>query len=317
MKLLAVVDPTTEFYVNDYAGLLDEETKNYIINVNKKLYSQTGAQIVVVTVPSLEGDSLEDYATELFRDFGIGDKTKNNGLLLLLALKERQFRVEVGYGLEGILPDAKTGRIQDEYIIPYLKENEWNAGIKNGFNAFLEIISNEYNIEVGGETPVYVGGTVMEFQLSVFSGMLLIFEGIIAPIGFFIYGVILQKSKKKKAEKNKIKSRIIIGMFFIMFIFVILAVIGSNITNDGTTSLGDKLSVLVIMAFTMTPNIFLFIFGTAVGERMRDVNERRRDYRSGDKYNSGTGYYSGGDISFGGGDSFGGSSGGGGSSRDF
>ena len=78
---LAVVSPTTDFYVNDYAGLLDNETKNYIINANKSLYSQTGAQIVVVTIPSLGSNSLEDYATELFRNFGIGDKTKNNGLI--------------------------------------------------------------------------------------------------------------------------------------------------------------------------------------------------------------------------------------------
>ena len=154
---LAVVSPTPDFYVNDYADLLDKETEEYIINANKSLYSQTGAQIVVVTIPSLEGSSLEDYATELFRNFGIGDKTKNNGILLLLALEERQFRVEVGYGLEGILPDAKTGRIQDEYIIPYLKKNDWNDGIKNGFSAFLEIVANEYNVEVGAQTAITTG----------------------------------------------------------------------------------------------------------------------------------------------------------------
>ena len=156
---LAVVSPTPDFYVNDYADLLDKETEEYIINANKSLYSQTGAQIVVVTIPSLEGSSLEDYATELFRNFGIGDKTKNNGILLLLALEERQFRVEVGYGLEGILPDAKTGRIQDEYIIPYLKKNDWNDGIKNGFSAFLEIVANEYNVEVGAQTAITTGYT--------------------------------------------------------------------------------------------------------------------------------------------------------------
>ena len=154
IRSLAVVSPTEDFYVNDYAGLLDNETKDYIINTNKSLYSQTGAQIVVVTIPSLGDSSLEDYATELFRNFGIGDKTKNNGLLLLLALEERQFRVEVGYGLEGILPDAKTGRIQDEYIIPYLKQNNWNDGIKNGFSTFLETISSEYNVEVGAQHAV-------------------------------------------------------------------------------------------------------------------------------------------------------------------
>lgn len=73
-----------------------EKQKNYIISTNKSLYSQTGAQIVVVTVQNLGGQSLEEYSTELFRKFGIGDKNKNNGVLLLLALEERQFRIEVG-----------------------------------------------------------------------------------------------------------------------------------------------------------------------------------------------------------------------------
>ena len=150
------VSPTTDFYVNDYAKLLNDETKNYIISTNKSLYNQTGSQIVVVTVPSLNGNSLEEYATELFRNFGIGSKDKNNGVLLLLALEERQFRIEVGYGLEGILPDAKTGRIQDEYIIPYLKEDNWNDGIKNGYSAVLNIVAEEYNVSVGAEEAIEV-----------------------------------------------------------------------------------------------------------------------------------------------------------------
>lgn len=150
----AIVSPTNEFYVNDYANLLNTETKEYIINTNKNLNSQTGVQIVVVTVPSLEGESLEEYATELFRNFGIGDKTKNNGVLLLLALEERQFRVEVGYGLEGALPDGKTGRIQDEYIIPYLKQDNWNEGIRNGYSAILQVVAEEYGVEVGAEEAI-------------------------------------------------------------------------------------------------------------------------------------------------------------------
>ncbi|MDR0978547.1 MAG: TPM domain-containing protein [Lachnospiraceae bacterium] len=141
-----VVTPTSDFYVNDYAGILSDNTKEHIIQKNINLQSQTGAQIVVVTVPNLEGRDIESYSTELFRKFEIGNKTKNNGLLLLLALEEREFRVEVGYGLEGILPDGKTGRFQDEYIIPYLKENKWDEGVLNGFNAFYKEVCSEYGI---------------------------------------------------------------------------------------------------------------------------------------------------------------------------
>jgi len=147
----ATVKPTSDFYVNDYAGLLSNETKQHIMDKSVNLQMQTKAQIVVVTVKNLEGKSLESYATELFREFGIGDKEENNGLLLLLALDERKFRVEVGYGFEGILPDAKTGRFQDDYIIPYLRENNWDEGVLNGFNAFYKEVCEYYDIDANVE----------------------------------------------------------------------------------------------------------------------------------------------------------------------
>ena len=101
----AVVNPTEDFYVDDYAKLLDNDTKEYIIKINKELYSKTGAQIVVVTVPTIGNNSIEEYANTLFNNWGIGSKQKNNGVLMLLSLQERKFRIEVGYGLEGALPD--------------------------------------------------------------------------------------------------------------------------------------------------------------------------------------------------------------------
>ena len=146
VKSWAIVSPTNEFYINDYASVLSDETKNYIMSTNVELQKRTGAQIVVVTVKSLDGKSIEQYATELFRKFGIGDSSKNNGVLLICSTGDRLFRIEVGYGLEGTLTDGKTGRIQDTYIIPYLKNNNYDEGIKNGFSAVLQEVSNEYGI---------------------------------------------------------------------------------------------------------------------------------------------------------------------------
>ena len=77
------IEPTEEFYINDYANILSEETEEYIQTNSVSLANATTAQIVVVTVPSLNGVSLEEYSTNLFRQFGIGDKEKNNGLLIL------------------------------------------------------------------------------------------------------------------------------------------------------------------------------------------------------------------------------------------
>lgn len=146
----AVISPTTDFYVNDNAGILTPDTKQYIMNTNIELQKKTGAQIVVVTVKNLGSMSIEEYANQLFNSWGIGDKTKNNGLLLLCSYRDRQFRVEVGYGLEGKLPDGKTGRIQDEYIIPYLREDNFDEGIKNGYSAFLKEVADEYNVTITG-----------------------------------------------------------------------------------------------------------------------------------------------------------------------
>lgn len=150
----AVVSPNDSFYVYDGAQVLSGETEQYILNNSRELENKTGAQIVVVTITSLEGQSLEEYATELFRQWGIGDAKENNGLLLLCAVEDRQFRVEVGYGLEGDLPDGKTGRMQDTYIIPLLRKNQFDEGIKNGYSAFLQAVAEVYGVSISGEPAV-------------------------------------------------------------------------------------------------------------------------------------------------------------------
>ena len=170
----AVVSQTSDFYVNDSAKVLDASLENYIISTNKSLYSQTGAQIVVVTINSLEGEGLEEYANELFRQYGIGDKKKNNGVLMLLSIQDRKSRIEVGYGLEGALNDAKTGRIQDNYMIPYFKEDNWQDGIKNGYNAILSEVEKEYDVTVEGSTsPVKGKDNDTSFSSIAFSFMLI------------------------------------------------------------------------------------------------------------------------------------------------
>ena len=153
VNALEVVKPTKDFYVNDYANILSDETEKYIMDKSISLNQADGTQIVVVTIPSLNGNSLEDYSYQLFKEFKIGDKEKNNGLLLLLALDERKFRVEVGNGLEGILPDGKTGRFQDQYIIPYLKKDKWDEGIKNGYDAFFKEIVELNELDLIYEEP--------------------------------------------------------------------------------------------------------------------------------------------------------------------
>lgn len=144
---------TDDFYVNDFSGILSSETKNQIMKVNLELNKKTGAQVVVVTMDTLDGENLEIFATELFRAYGIGDKTKNNGVLLLLVKDDREVRIEVGYGLEGAINDANAGRILDTYVIPYLEKDRWDEGIYNGFKAIVWEIEEEYATDIESNVP--------------------------------------------------------------------------------------------------------------------------------------------------------------------
>jgi uncharacterized protein len=141
---------TSNFYVNDFANVLDSSTENSISSTARQLDDNLRAQVVVVTLPDLEGQSLEEYATGLFRDWGIGSAESNNGVLLLVDVGGRQSRIEVGYGLEGALPDGKTGRIQDSWMLPYFKEDDYSQGILLGFDAIVKEIYDEYGYEYDG-----------------------------------------------------------------------------------------------------------------------------------------------------------------------
>ncbi len=141
---------TEEFYVNDYAGVLTSAQESGIVSSARALQKQTGAQVVVLTVESLEGKDSATYALEIARDWGIGDKEKNNGVLILLSTGDRDIRVEVGLGLEGCLPDGKTGRLIDTYAIPYYEENDFANGTEQLFYAVLNVVREEYALEAVG-----------------------------------------------------------------------------------------------------------------------------------------------------------------------
>ncbi len=115
-------------FVTDNAGILSAQEKNQIEGVLRGLYNQELAQFAVVTVQSLEGNSINAYALELAQGV-LGDKEKNNGLLLLIALDERQYRFEVGRGLEADLPDSKIGRIGRQYLQTNFRSGAYGKGI--------------------------------------------------------------------------------------------------------------------------------------------------------------------------------------------
>lgn len=190
---------TDNFYVNDFSGVLSAETKQYIMDANLALYPKTGAQAVVVTVDTLNGTDVESFSTELFRAYGIGSKEKNNGVLLLVVTKDRDLRIEVGYGLEGAINDAKSGRILDDYVIPYLADDKWDEGVKNGFAALVKEIKTEYGLtdeDVAGTEPAkYVKEKEPELPfLERWDGRVIVAMGISLAYGLLIGAVCPNRS---------------------------------------------------------------------------------------------------------------------------
>jgi len=115
-------------YVNDFAHVLDSQTSTELENLCREVDEKTGAQIAVVTVNSLDGADVDSYAVDLFHRWGIGPKGKDRGVLILVAVRDHKYRIEVGYGLEPILPDGKAGGFGRE-AVPLFRQNDYSQGI--------------------------------------------------------------------------------------------------------------------------------------------------------------------------------------------
>ena len=136
--LLNSLKPTAD--VDDFAGILTTEEKATLEARCRQLRERTGAQLAVVTLKSLAGGQIDDFANKLFARWHIGQKDKSNGLLLLVAMEEHKSRVEVGYGLEPIIPDVLAGRVLDHQLRPRFREKQYAAGISAAVNALCELI---------------------------------------------------------------------------------------------------------------------------------------------------------------------------------
>ena len=129
--------------VTDEAGILDAATRAALVQKLAALEAKTTDQLFVATVKSLQGTSIEDYANRLFRQWGIGQKGKNNGVLLLVAPTDRKVRIEVGYGLEGTLTDAASKLIIENSIIPRFRANDLPGGITRGVDNLVGLLSGD------------------------------------------------------------------------------------------------------------------------------------------------------------------------------
>lgn len=184
-SVCALPSHTEALYVNDFANVLSDETKSYILSNSRVLDEKTTAQVVVTTVESLEGKEIDEYALDLGRTWGIGKGDKDNGLIILLAPNERKVKIEVGDGLEGAINDAKAGKLIDNYAVSEFKNDNWDAGIKNLYTSILVEVYKEYNMEIPEDIPSEFTSGVDEDEFSDF--IVPIVGGLVILILFIIY----------------------------------------------------------------------------------------------------------------------------------
>lgn len=204
-------EPIREFYVLDEADVLSDETEKLIIETGLN-HEQTRSQpqIAVLTVESLQGISIEEYAVNLFERWGIGQADLDNGVLILFSEGDREIRIEVGYGLEGALTDSGTGRILDEHL-DYLADDEFDQGIQEIFTDVVEEVNDEYLIETNeaGEfvepTPAEAEQIRQERAERNRRILTIVFSVVgLGIVGLIILGIVWSRKEKKRREEERI-----------------------------------------------------------------------------------------------------------------
>lgn len=137
-----VINPKTarNQWVSDMVGVVDAATKQRLNALIDELEQKTSAEIAVVTIHRTDGRDPKEFATELFKRWGIGKKDKDNGILVLLVMEARRVEVETGYGVEGVLPDGKVGAILDKEVIPRFKQGDFGGGLLSGVQAMAKTL---------------------------------------------------------------------------------------------------------------------------------------------------------------------------------
>jgi len=139
-------------YVTDLAGIINAEKKASLEALCTELEQKTGAQMAIITVKSLEGESVEQFAVDLFKQLGVGEKKDKRGVLLLVAPKERKYHIEVGYGLEPVINDARAGDAGRE-MVPFLRQNDFGRAAEVGAWQLAKYIADDAGVTLSGQPP--------------------------------------------------------------------------------------------------------------------------------------------------------------------
>lgn len=139
--------PQPPMAVNDFGNFLAPFQKQALEEKIRAYNDSTSSAIVIVTIPDLQGYDIAEVALKYLREWGIGAKEKNNGVLILVSKAERKARIETGYGMEGVLPDILAKQIIDQTMIPFFKENDYYQGFDNAVDAVIQAAAGEYKAD--------------------------------------------------------------------------------------------------------------------------------------------------------------------------
>ncbi|MBR5782934.1 MAG: TPM domain-containing protein [Clostridia bacterium] len=204
-----IPDATNNFFVADYADVISSADELHLHSAAENLYSACKAQVVVATMPSLEGEEISDVSLRIARAWGIGDKELDNGILLLFVREEPRVRIEVGSGLEGAIPDSKAGRLLDTYMLPAYPD--YSTGLRQTQNALINEIYIEYGLTPDKDyTPIQEQDSEELGLFEIIGLVALIIGGIILfikrPDLFFLLLHILSRSGGRNGSSGQGRS---------------------------------------------------------------------------------------------------------------
>jgi uncharacterized protein len=209
--------PKLEGYVNDYGNMISLSVRAELENELKSFEQTDSTQIVILTIPSLEGEVIEDLSIKVAESWKIGQKNKDNGVIFLVAKQERKMRIEVGRGLEGRLTDLMAGRIIDLVVKPRFKRGDFDGGFIAGVSALIDATRGEFKAD-GNHRPQKVDRFSRISTFLIFGGMILLVLGSLSRILGGIAGAI------------GLPLLVYLGVFPVgLILLIILAVLGLGI----------------------------------------------------------------------------------------
>ena len=269
-------------HVHDEANILTQPVVDRLEQQLTSYQDSTSNEVAILIIQSLEGDALEDYSMRVVEQLQLGKKTKDNGVLLLIVVDEHKMRIEVGYGLEGVLTDAQSSRIIRNELAPHFRKNQYDEGVTEGINAIIKTIGGEYKADDEGDTDALSLKERVLIGLFIFVILgIFTFMGLVIPGcgGWFLYAFLIP--------------------FYAVFPMIVL----------GMTA-GFSLLAIYVVGFPILKFLLAkTAWGKGMAKKMATASAGGRGWSTGSGWSSGggrsSGGFSGGGGSFGGGGSSG------------